>query len=165
MDRLNQHLLGLAHRYTDCALELLRENLTSVVLFGSVARVEARDNSYIDLLVVARDLPRGAFNRQALLAPVRERLLPDLEALWEQRMYIDFGEVIKTQTAARHFHLLYLDLTEEAVLLYDRNGFFAGVLEAVRQRLTELGSRRRRLGQIAYWDLKPDLKPGEKLEL
>ena len=165
MDRLNQHLLGLARRYTDCARELLRENLSSVVLFGSVARGEARGDSDIDLLVVARDLPKGAFNRQQLLAPVRDRLLPDLEALWEQGMYIDFGEVIKTETAAQHFHLLYLDLTEEGVLLYDRNGFFAGVLEAVRQRLSELGARRRRLGQIVYWDLKPDLKPGEKLQL
>ena len=51
------------------------------------------------------------------------------------------------------------------MLLYDRNAFFAGVLRAVRQRLTELGAQRRRLGQIVYWDLKPDLKPGEKLQL
>ena len=165
MDRLNQHLLGLARRYTDFALESLGENLTSVVLFGSVARGEARKDSDIDLLVVARDLPRGAFNRRGVLVPIRERLLPDLEALWEQGMYIDFAEVIQTEAAAQRFHLLYLDLTEEGVLLYDRNGFFAGVLEAVRQRLTELGARRRRLGQIVYWDLKPDLKPGEKLEL
>ena len=165
MDRLNQHLLGLARRYTDCALESLGENLTSVVLFGSVARGEARGESDIDLLVVAGDLPRGAFDRRELVAPARERLLPELEALWEQGMYIDFAEVIKTEAAAQRFHLLYLDLTEEGVLLYDRNGFFAGVLEAVRQRLIELGARRRRLGQIVYWDLKPDLKPGEKLEL
>ena len=73
--------------------------------------------------------------------------------------------MINTETEAQRFHLLYLDLTAEAVLLYDRDGFFAEVLERLRARLSALGSRRRQLGRITYWDLKPDFKPGETIEL
>ena len=40
--------------------------LVSLVLFGSVARGDARETSDIDLLVVARDLPRSAADRRKL---------------------------------------------------------------------------------------------------
>lgn len=163
--KLGIPFLDLVGRYTDCARVLLGQNLTAIVLFGSVARGEATPESDIDLLVVTRDLPKGAFHRRELLEPVRNHLLPDLEALWEQGIYVDFAEVIKTEAEAQRFHLLYLDLTAEAVLLYDRDAFFAGVLEKLRKQLAELGARRCNLGRITYWDLKPDLKPGEALEL
>ncbi len=60
---------------------------------------------------------------------------------------------------------LYLDLVEDAVLLFDRDGFFAGALEHLRRSLRRTGVRRLRLGKIRYWDLKPDLVPGEIFEI
>lgn len=158
---LRQTLHHLAERYASIAQEMLGENLTSVVLFGSVARGEARPASDVDLLVICRELPAGAFRRQEVLEPVRERLQADLDHLWEQGCYADFTAVIKTETEAQRTHPLYLDMTEEAVLLFDRDGFFAGVLE----RLRELGAERKQLGRLRYWDLKPDFKPGEVITL
>lgn len=162
---LTRTLRGLADRYAAVAQEVLGDNLTSVVLFGSVARGEAGPRSDVDLLVVCRDLPRGAFRRREALAPVRERLQGDLDRLWAGGITTDVIEVIKTEAEARHVRLLYLDMTEEAVLLFDRGGFFEGVLAGLRRRLKELGSVRRRLGNVRYWDLKPDFKPGEVIEL
>ena len=152
----NQRLRDLAERYADCARRSLGQNLTSVVLFGSVARGEATPESDIDLLLVARQLPKGAFQRRTLLDPARESLLTDLEVLWAEDIYVDFSDMIKTEAEAQRFHLLYLDLTEEAVLLYDRDGFFAGVLERLRQQLAALGSRRRRVRPgvsrlVSFW--------------
>jgi hypothetical protein len=51
-------------------------------------------------------------------------------------------------------------------ILRDRDGFFAAVLERLRRRLAELGSRRHvdRDG-YEYWDLKPDWKPGDVVTL
>jgi len=51
------------------------------------------------------------------------------------------------------------------VLSQDRDGFFAGVLTRLRRRLAELGAERRTLGRVRYWVLKPDLAPGEVVEL
>ncbi len=48
-----------------------------------------------------------------------------------------------------------------AQFLYDRGGFFARVLADLRAALQRLGSRRVTRGNLRYWDLKPDYKPGE----
>ncbi|RMF31951.1 MAG: nucleotidyltransferase domain-containing protein [Chloroflexi bacterium] len=162
---LNVVLYELARRYADLALELLGDRLTSVALYGSVARGQAGPASDIDLFIVLREAPRGALRRRALLEPVREQLTADLEPLWDQGIYTDFVEVIRSEEEARHFHPLYLDMTLEAELLYDRDGFLARVLDGVRQRLEVLGAQRLSLGRIHYWDLKPTLRPGEAIEL
>lgn len=158
-------LRQLARRYAEAAQQVLGDNLTSVVLFGSVARSEAGPESDIDLLVICRELPAGAFRRQDLLEPVRKKLQADLDRLWDQKVYVDFTEIIKSETEARMMHYLYLDMTEEAISLFDRNSFFARILERLRGRLRELGAERKQLGQLRYWDLKPDFKPGEVITL
>ncbi|MFN3742681.1 MAG: nucleotidyltransferase domain-containing protein [Anaerolineales bacterium] len=162
---LNALLRDLAQRYAAVAQDTLGENLTSVILFGSVARSEARADSDIDLLIICRQLPSGIFRRQEYLAAVRERLQPDLERLWEQGCLTDFTEIIKTEAEAKQTFPLYLDLTEEAILLFDRNGFFAHILQRLRERLQALGAERKQLGRLRYWDLKPDFQPGEAITL
>lgn len=162
---LNRDLRRLAEAYALAAREVLGDNLTSVVLFGSVARGEAGPGSDVDLLVVCRELPAGAFRRRRLVEPVEERLEPALRSLWEQGLCAGFTVVLRTEAEAACFHRPYLDMVEDAVLLYDRDGFFAFVLARLRERLRSLGAERRRLGDVAYWDLKPDFRPGDVIEL
>lgn len=164
-DRLNAILSELARKYARFAEEILGENLVSVALFGSVARGEAKETSDIDLLVVCHELPQGMFKRRALLEPVRERLQEDLEALWQQGIYADFTELVYTTEEAKRFHWVYLEMLEDAVLLFDRGDFLRKIFDNLRMRLQQLGARRRQLGKIRYFDLKPDLKPGEVFEL
>ena len=164
-ESLRETLLSLAQRYAEIVQNFLGNNLTSVVLFGSVARGNVTPTSDIDLLVIAKELPRGAFRRRELLEPVRERLLAELDSLWARGIYTDFVEVIKTEREAQKTHLFYLDMTEEAIILYDRDNFFANILERLREKLRELKAKRKRLGRMWYWDLKPDFKPGEVIEL
>jgi len=38
-------------------------------------------------------------------------------------------------------------------------------MRRLRQTLERLGARRRTLGHLRYWDLKPDFKPGDVVEL
>ncbi|MBC7216792.1 MAG: nucleotidyltransferase domain-containing protein [Candidatus Caldatribacterium sp.] len=162
---LNRVLRNLAERYAHLAGEYLDENLVSVVLFGSVARGEATQKSDIDLLIVCRDLPKGMFKRHAFLEPIREQLQNELEELWKQGIYADFTELVYTKDEADRFHWIYLDMIEDAVLLYDREDFLLGVFERLRKRLDELGAQRKTLGKIRYYDLKPDLRAGEVIEL
>jgi len=157
--------LELAREYARTAAELLEDNLVSVVLFGSVARDEAHERSDIDLLVIFKELPKGAFRRRALLEPVRNKLTPKLEELWQQGIYTDFVEIIHTEKEAREPCWYYLDMTEDAVILFDREGFFSNVLEGLRRRLRSLGAERKSVSGVRYWDLKPDFRPGETIEL
>ncbi len=163
--RLNERLRWLARQYARVASEVLGENLTSVYLFGSVARGQAGPESDIDLLVICPHLPEGAFRRRRMLEPIRERLTLHLQKLWDRGVYTDFVEVIRDETEAAKVHPLYLDMVNEAVCLFDRNDFFTHVLARLAERLQALGAERRHLGRVRYWDLKPDFRAGEVIEL
>jgi hypothetical protein len=56
-------------------------------------------------------------------------------------------------------------MIDDARVLFDRDGFFAGVREAWRSRLAALGARRIWRGNAWLWDLKPDYQPGDVFEL
>ena len=73
--------------------------------------------------------------------------------------------VLKTRAEAARIVPLYLDLVEDARLLYDRDGFFRSVLARLRASLERLGAERRTRGRIRYWVLKADWTPGEVIEL
>ncbi|HUE89898.1 MAG TPA: nucleotidyltransferase domain-containing protein [Vicinamibacterales bacterium] len=141
--------------------ELLGPRLISMVLFGSVARGDARESSDIDLLVVADRLPRS----------LTERARP-LRQAWEQVRIesglppVEWNLVVKTPDEATHHSPLYLDIVEDGILLVDRDGFFEAVLDTMRGRMRALGSRRVYLPDGSwYWDLKPDYRFGEVVEI
>lgn len=80
---------------------------------------QATPSSDIDLFVVLQVAPAGMLNRRRLIQPIKESLTPELENHRHQGIYADFIEVIRSRTKARQFHPLYLDMSQEAVLLYD----------------------------------------------
>lgn len=162
---ISERLRQLAEKYVQIAAEVLCDNLTSIALFGSVARGEATETSDIDLFVVCRQLPDGVFKRHELLEPIRERLYPDLKRLWAEDIYANLSELAFTEEEARQLRWIYLDMVEDVVILFDRDGFLAGVLNALRQRLQELGARREEIKGVRYWVLKPGAKPGEVINL
>jgi hypothetical protein len=157
--------LSRAEAYAQALQKLLGRRLAAVALFGSTARAQARHGSDIDLIVVAEGLPQGNRARQEVLAPARAEVEPARLALEEQGVHTDFTTIIMTPEEAARFRYLYLDLTQDAILLYDRDGFFAGVLERLRRRLAELGAKRVWTGKTWYWVLKPDFQPGEEFTL
>ncbi|RDD53449.1 MAG: nucleotidyltransferase domain-containing protein, partial [Candidatus Korarchaeota archaeon NZ13-K] len=75
-ERLKEPYASLLRKLLDRALEKLGDNLISFVVFGSVARGEARKDSDIDILIVARDLPRSRFKRQDLFMEIEEAVEP-----------------------------------------------------------------------------------------
>ncbi len=56
-------------------------------------------------------------------------------------------------------------MTEEVVILFDRDDFLAGALRKVRNRLSELKAYRVRRGNSWYWVFKGDYTPGEIFEV
>ncbi|TMB39442.1 MAG: HEPN domain-containing protein [Deltaproteobacteria bacterium] len=157
-------LRELARRYTDLLRSHLSERLVSVVLFGSVARGDASPASDIDLLIVAEDLPQGQFARKRLLATADEAFEPELERAEAAGVESRLARIVRTPREAARPIPLYLDLTEDALILHDRGGFFAQVLERARGSVKRLGARRIRHGTTWYWDLKPDFRPGDVVE-
>jgi len=137
------------------------ERLISLVLFGSVARGQARPVSDIDLVIVATGLPRS----------LAERRRPFLQA-WERARagqglpHVDWNLIVKSPEEARVHSPLYLDIVEEGIVILDRGDLVGAVLAAMRERMRALGSRRVYLADGSwYWDLKPDFRFGEAVEI
>ena len=149
----------------DAATEAWRVSLgmrlVSLVLFGSVARGDAHDSSDIDLIVVAEGFPRSLADRRRPLLAEWERVRAE-----QGLAAVEWNLVTKTPEEARCHSPIYLDVTLDGILLVDRDGFFQSFLDAMRARMRVLGSRRVFLPDGSwYWDLKPDFKFGEVVEI
>lgn len=160
-----QTLFHLATEFSVRLQETLGKDLVSVVLFGSVARGEAIPTSDIDLLIVIEVLPPGRFRRLALLEPVEATFTEELEQLEDRGVFTRPACLLKTRKEAERVIPLYLDMVQDAVILFDLGDFFLKLLGGLRQRLATLGARRIRAGRVRYWDLKPDFKPGDRFEI
>ncbi len=143
----------------------LGNNLVSVVVYGSVARKTTRKNSDIDLLIIADSLPKSRMKRQELFLEIEKPLESMISDLWDKGFYMDFSPVILSVEEALKIRPIYLDMVEDAIIIYDKNGFFNKILNRLRKRLKELGAKRIWVGDKWYWMLKPDIKFGEIVEI
>jgi len=157
-----RRLAGLLARE---AAAVYGDRLVSVVVYGSVARGVPTPDSDLDLLVVADGLPSGRIAQLREFKPVEERLGPALKEMAAEGIRPFVSPVFKTREQVEYGSPLFLDMTLHADILFDRGGFFAARLDRLRARLTELGSKRVPCRGGYYWVLKPDLKPGEVIEL
>jgi predicted nucleotidyltransferase len=149
----------------DATREQYGPRLIALAVYGSVGRGTMREDSDVDLLLVARTLPRGRFERVQEWSSVEDRVAPLLRPAGPGAAPIELSPVFRTPEELAAGGLLYLDMTEDARILHDPEGVLAGFLERFRVRLARLGSRRIWRGNAWYWDLKPDYKPGEVFEI
>jgi len=164
--------MNFLQRYDELLDQLLAElkrtygrRLVAYAVFGSVGRRTPRYGSDIDFLLVVRGLPRGRFNRVEEFLKVETGLEPALKAPASEGGPIALSPVFKTPEEVEAGSPLFLDLVEDARILYDPEDFLGRYLDRLRARLRELGARRIRRGNAWYWELKPDLKPGEVFSL
>jgi len=154
-----------ADRFAERLQTELGERLISVVLYGSVARSEHREDSDVDMLVVVSQLPTGAHARRNLIRRVEE---PVEDELRSERPFACIITVMKTPTEVSRGGPLFYDMTLPGgcVVYFDRDDSFADFLQSMREKMQKLGSIRRHTDTgYPYWDLKPDWRPGDKVDL
>ena len=147
----------------DAAQAHYGDRLRALAVFGSVGRGTAGPESDIDVLVVADDLPRGRLARVREFDAV-ERALAAAFAGSTIRLP-PLSPIFKTPAELEAGSPLLLDMIGDSVVLADRTGVLRARLDRLRARLAELGARRIWRGNAWYWDLKPDYRPGDVIEL
>lgn len=145
---------------------IYKDRLVTLAVFGSVGRGTPRPDSDIDFLIVAEDLPRGRMPRVAEFAAVERMLAPLLDTMREQHgIRTSLSPVFKTREEALQGSLLFLDMLDDALLLYDRSRFFRRYLATLRKKLDLAGGRKVPYRGAWYWVLKEDYTVGEEFEL
>jgi len=141
-------------------------DLSSFAVYGTVARGVAKKNSDIDILIVSNDFLGSLGSRIERLIRVEERLREELAWLRKRDVYTSLSFYPLREEEAERVPLLFLDLTEEAVIFYDKNRFLERVLTDFKAKLLRLGAKRVFIDKENwYWDLKPDYKFGEEIPL
>ncbi len=141
MDRLPQTLESLLNQVVEALKQELDDSLIAVVLFGSRARSEAREESDWDLLVIAHDLPPRPFQRHRFL----KQMLP---STWRGLISL----LAKTpEEFEASLPALYLDIALDGVVLYDPEGYAQEKLTRLRELIREKGLHRERIGRDFAW--------------
>jgi len=138
-----------------------KDNLISLVLYGSVARGDFNENSDNDLLIFCENLPKSISKRFEMFLEIEDEL--HLEKYHENGFNVDFSTILRTKKEAENLIPLYLDMVDDAIILNDKNNFFNNVLNRLREQLKRLDAKRIYIGKKWYWDLKPNYKFGEDI--
>ena len=150
-------LRDLADEYTALLRSAFGDRLVAVVLHGPVARGEAGPRFDVDLLVVVDPIAHGRpFGRRELLAAADEAITPLLAAADMDGIPARLARVVCARTEVQTLVSLDVDLAEDAVVLWDRDGFVVRMLADVRATLAAVGARRVRDDGASYWALGDD---------
>ena len=145
---------------------LKRLHIQSFTVYGSVARGTGRDISDIDVLIVSNDFQGSMGSRIEDLLSIDDVLQEELRWLRKQGIYTGLSFYPLKPGEAERLPHLFLDLTEDAVILYDEDRFLESLLLELKAKLLRQGAVRVFLDRDHwYWDLKPDYKFGEIVEI
>lgn len=158
-------------RYLRLILDCFRQtseklNIDAFAIYGSVARGTAGKTSDIDILVISEELRGSLGSRIGMLYGIEETLQDELRWLRKKGIYAGLSFYALRRFEAQRLPNLFLDLTEDAVILQDQNRFLEKTLLDLKMTLLEMGARRVFINRERwYWDLKPDYKFGERIAI
>ena len=151
----------LADRLVTMLRNEMGDRLVAVGLYGSVARGEARSDSDIDLFVVhqgSRVAARTDFARVVLTLEDD----PATARLKASGIPVFAAAFFRAEETLPDTPWMLFDVAHHGIVLFDPHSVLEQKLASLRERLAELGSRRIELPDGSwYWDLKPDMRPGE----
>ncbi len=158
-----RYLPLILHAYTEASKNF---KLRSFAVYGSVARGAAREDSDVDLLVISDDFKGSIGQRLERLLVVENSLQDELEWLSDHGFYTGLSFYPLRSTEAERLPDLFLDLTDDAIILWDEGEFLGSLLSKLKAKLVRSGARRVFVDRENwYWDLKPDYRFGEIVEV
>lgn len=147
--------------------KVLKENLTSIVLFGSAARGEAKEGSDIDLLVVAKEF-KPYRSRFDIFNDIDKELRTSKEyrSLKEKKLGTLISPILLKSDEIKKNPPILLDIVTDGVILFDTDNFIRNLINSLKKKLEERRAKKIYFGEGKwYWDLKPDYKLGEVVEI
>ncbi|MFB0562923.1 MAG: nucleotidyltransferase domain-containing protein [Candidatus Lokiarchaeia archaeon] len=143
-----------------------RYDLVSFLIYGSVARGTAKPESDLDLLMVSDEFKGSLASRIDDLIAVEKEVFKEIRWLHGKGIYTSLSFFPLRRSEAEKTPILFLDLVDEAKSLFDKGEFMKNILNRLNSRLIDMGSRKIFLDDGTwYWDLKPEYKVLEDVEI
>jgi len=169
MQIVNEYLNNYLKSVVEIAMGYYKDSLISIVVYGSVGRGKFTGCSDIDLLIVISSSSDSVCGRIHLF---HDNVINKAEQTEEYRELIDkklpyrIMPIVYTVERLKNHPPLMLDMTEDSVILFDRDDTFLKEIKNIKERMRELGSKRVFLENGSwYWILKPDIKWGEIVKI
>ena len=159
-------------RLTELFHKEFSDELISLVVYGSAVKGSFQSGrSDIDLFYVIQDDSRKVWQ-------IEEDVFKGFQSTWEYRAcdywlkaqgFYGYPEVTAAslqKSYAKKFQPVYLDMISHRAVLYDAGKFFQSLMEKLKEALMALGTIRvERPDGTYFWYLKPDITPGESIEI
>jgi len=159
-------------RLTELFHKEFGDELISVVLYGSAVKSSFQlGRSDIDLFYIVEDDARKIWQ-------IEEIVFKGFQSTWEYRAcdywlkaqgFYGYPEVTAAslqKSYAKKFQPVYLDMISHRAVLYDVEDFFQNLMKKLGEALKALGTIRIEHPDGTYlWFLKPDIAPGESIEI
>ncbi len=149
------------------AVQLYGPRLRGIAFFGSAARLDHTPESDVDLLLVVDPLPAALGDRldelRALRTPLSSASVgPHRDGKYDHRAQF----VPITSEELRSEPPLLLDLTQDALILFDPEQLLSEALQRLRRKLIQHGARRVVPAEgPPFWVLHPGARVGQIAEL
>lgn len=116
--------------------KILNEKILGIILFGSLAknRELPYPNSDIDLIIIARDLPKDRFERAKLILELEKNTGGPIESIWMT------PQEFKAHLDAKAGYVL--DAIHDGKVLLDKKGFVKAQIERIKKELKRKGVKR-----------------------
>lgn len=166
MNNYKSKYYSIIEKLVDYLQEYYKDNLISIVLYGSVGRDRFTPESDIDIMIILNKAPKGRFNRfNEYYENVYLKLEEEIKSLLKEGINIHISPLIKTKEETEYGSPLFIEMTETCKILFDRDNYFNCILDRLREKLKKYKSEKVPFKGGYYWKLKPDYKKGDIIEL
>lgn len=155
----------LIQRYVNEIINAFEQDIISIVIFGSVARGTARNDSDIDMLILLKRKDEKMLEK-FIEINISSYDWDENQNLLNQKIYTKIYDIKKTEDELRENPFLLLDIFDHGIIVYDPQQKMKNLLSDLDRKLKGLGAKKIVFEDGKWcWDLKPDWKPGEIVEI
>lgn len=156
-----------AVRITQILKDHYKYKLNSVCIYGSAVRGGLKKGSDIDFLVVLKEIKKSYSKRIKDIIPLLDAIYSTVEFIEIEKIGLSWQPsflVLSVEEIKKHPAIL-IDISQEGIILEDKDDTLKDELNKVGRRLKELGSIKKVTPHGYYWLLKPGIKPGEVIKI
>lgn len=141
-----------------------KDNLKTLVIFGSYARGAFRLNSDIDLFIILEKKESRSKVLQEFILQIEKPMQKEELNLYDKYgVDVSLSPFILSSEEAVYFYPIYLDMIDYSIIIADDDDFFKNILNNLIRIKNKYGFKKESMGNRYIWDMTAKNMVGEKI--